>query len=140
MFTITRITRIEWGDCDPAGIIYYPRYFEIFDASTHRLFEGALGMPHFDMLKAYDFAGLPMVDTRAKFHATTRFGDDVTVESTIAEFRNTSFDVRHRLLKGAELAVEGFETRVWVGRHPSDPDAFKARRIPDTVREAFEKR
>ena len=39
----TRKVRIEWGDCDPAGIIFYPRYFEIFDASTSALFERALG-------------------------------------------------------------------------------------------------
>ena len=30
-----RTTRIEWCDCDPAGIIFYPRYFEIFDTSDH---------------------------------------------------------------------------------------------------------
>lgn len=27
-----RTIRIEWGDCDPAGIVFYPRYFEWFDA------------------------------------------------------------------------------------------------------------
>ena len=139
MFVNTRQVRIEWGDCDPAGIIYYPRYFEIFDASTHRMFEAALGMSHIDMLKTFDFAGLPMVDTRARFIVTTRFGDDVGVESTIAAFRNSSFEVRHRLLKNGELAVEGFETRVWVARGPGDPEKLKARRIPDAVRAAFEK-
>ena len=33
------MVRIEWGDCDPAGIIFYPRYFEFFDAWTAALFE-----------------------------------------------------------------------------------------------------
>ena len=37
-----RKTRIEWSDCDPAGIIFYPRYFEIFDTGTTALFERAL--------------------------------------------------------------------------------------------------
>jgi acyl-CoA thioesterase FadM len=46
-----RTVRIEWGDCDPAGIIFYPRYFEIFDASTALLFERRLGMTKFEMLK-----------------------------------------------------------------------------------------
>jgi len=46
-FSNTRTVRIEWGDCDPAGIIFYPRYFEIFDASTAMLFERALGMTKF---------------------------------------------------------------------------------------------
>src|SRR4029077_2542744 len=44
MFSNTRITRVEWGDCDPAGIIFYVRYFDFFDVSTTMLLERALGM------------------------------------------------------------------------------------------------
>ena len=43
-FTHSRTVRIEWGDCDPAGIIFYPTYFRIFDNATAALFESALGM------------------------------------------------------------------------------------------------
>src|SRR5262245_13444018 len=38
-----REVRIEWGDCDPANIVFYPRYFAFFDASTAYLFE-AVGL------------------------------------------------------------------------------------------------
>ena len=69
MLTNTRNTRIEWGDCDPAGIVFYPRYFAMFDTSTTMLFERALGMNKIDYLKAYDFLGHPMVETRARFLA-----------------------------------------------------------------------
>src|SRR5580693_3487665 len=78
MFSNTRATRIEWGDCDPAGIIYYVRYFEIFDVSTTMLFESAIGMKKIQYLKAYNFLGHPVAETRAKFRMPTRFGDDVT--------------------------------------------------------------
>ncbi len=44
MFTNRRTVRIEWGDCDPAGIVFYPRYFAMFDHSTVLLIERALGM------------------------------------------------------------------------------------------------
>ena len=127
MLTNRRVVRIEWGDCDPAGYIYYPRYFAIFDFCTSALFERALGMSKFQMLKAYEFAGYPLVDTRARFLIPLRFGDDVEVESAVAEFRRTSFDVQHRVLKAGEFAVEGFETRVWVGRPPADPATISDR-------------
>ena len=55
--------RIEWGDCDPAGIIFYPRYFEVFDASTALIFEKALGMTKFQMFKNLEFSGFPLVHT-----------------------------------------------------------------------------
>jgi len=56
MLTNTRTTRIEWGDCDPAGIIFYVRYYEIFDVSTAMLIERALGMKKIEYLKAYEFS------------------------------------------------------------------------------------
>jgi 4-hydroxybenzoyl-CoA thioesterase len=114
MLVNSRIVRIEWGDCDPAGIVYYPRYFAFFDACTAALFERALGMTKHDYLKAYDFAGHPLVSTQSRFIIPTRFGDDVRIESTITELRRSSFDLSHRLFKNGALAVEGFETRVWV--------------------------
>ena len=51
MLVNTRVVRIEWGDCDPAGIIYYPRYFAIFDACTSALIERALGMTNSELMR-----------------------------------------------------------------------------------------
>ncbi len=127
MFTHRRTVRIEWGDCDPAGIIFYPRYFEIFDASTTALIEQALGMSKLKLLAAYDFSGFPLVDTRANFHRPTRF------ESAVSGLRRSSFDIRHRLSKDGELAVEGFETRVWVKRTKDDAASIKAIPVPADV-------
>jgi 4-hydroxybenzoyl-CoA thioesterase len=41
MFVHRRDVQIQWGDCDPANIVYYPRYFEMFDDSTSIMFEAA---------------------------------------------------------------------------------------------------
>jgi 4-hydroxybenzoyl-CoA thioesterase len=139
MFKNKRMVRIEWGHCDPAGIVFYPRYFEIFDACTTALFERVLGMTKFEFLKTYEFAGYPMVDTRARFVLPTRFGDDVEIETAIKKFGRASFDVHHRLLKDGTLAVEGFETRVWVVRVPGEPDKIKATPIPQKVIDRFKK-
>ena len=132
MLVNTRRVRIEWGDCDPAGIIFYPRYFEFFDASTSALIERALGMTKHEYLKAYDFAGHPLVNVHCRFLSPTRFGDDVMIDSTVVKFHRSSFDVRHRLTKNATLAVEGFETRVWV-RGDSARGQMKAAPVPQDV-------
>jgi 4-hydroxybenzoyl-CoA thioesterase len=133
MLRDTRTTRIEWGDCDPAGIIFYARYFEIFDVSTTVLIERALGMKKIDYLKAYDFLGHPLVETRARFRLPTRFGDEVAVETTLVSCGRSSFKIEHRLTNAGALAVEGFETRVWVGRDPNDPRRIKSHPIPADV-------
>jgi 4-hydroxybenzoyl-CoA thioesterase len=133
MLTNSRTVRIEWAYCDPAGIVFFPRYFELFDSSTNALFERALGMTKIKFTKAYGFLGYPMVDTRAKFHVPTRYGDDVVIESAVTAFRRSSFDIAHRLLKDGTLAVEGFETRVWSGRDPNDPERIKSVPVPAEV-------
>jgi len=105
----------------------------MFDASTTALFERALGMNKFEFVKAYDSVGYPMVDTRARFLLPTRYGDDVVIETEITEIKRSSFEIRHRLIKDGALAVEGFETRVWVGRDPADPDKIRAKPLPDEM-------
>jgi 4-hydroxybenzoyl-CoA thioesterase len=133
-FTNTRHVRIEWGDCDPAGIIFYPRYFEIFDASTALLFEAALGMTKFEMFKRLPFTGFPLVRSRAKFIKPTRFGDDVVVASEIT-FGRSSFDVTHKLTRKGELCAEGSEKRVWTVR--DEAGKLKSYPIPPEVIEKF---
>ena len=137
MLTYTRNTRIEWGDCDPAGIVFFPRYFAMFDSCTTALFSQALGMSKFQLFKHYKFAGYPMVDTRARFLKPCKFGDDVVIETKVVKFGRSSFDVEHRITLNAELCVEAFDKRVWVERDPADPDKIKAAPVPQDIIDKF---
>ena len=131
-----RTIHIEWGDCDPAQIVYYPRYFEYFDSCTAALFAKA-GFSKREMLKAYGIVGFPLVDVQCRFMAPSRFSDNVTVESEIVEWRNSSFRVRHRLFRGKLLAVECSEVRVWTAPSAADPEKLESRAIPQEVRKRF---
>ena len=138
MIVARREIEIEWGHCDPAGIVFNPRFFEWFDASTARLF-AEVGLPKHEMVRLYDIVGIPLVETRARFLRPSKFGDRVMLESSVHEFRRSSFDVRHQLFNGGELAVDGFESRVWTGRDPADPDRLKSQPIPADVIAKFGK-
>jgi 4-hydroxybenzoyl-CoA thioesterase len=129
MIIARRERQVEWGDCDPARIVFNPRFFEWFDAQTALILESA-GLPKRDLLRRPDFDGIPLVETRARFHRPVRFGDVVTIESKIVAVRTSSFDVEHQLTNGGELATEGFETRVWTIRDPSNPERIKSYPIP----------
>jgi len=137
MLTSTRTTRIEWCHCDPAGIIFYPRYFDFFETSTIVLIERALEMSKSDYLKAYSFAGHPLVETRARFRQATRFGDEVAIETKLIECGRSSFKLEHRLTKAGALAVEASETRVWVINDADDPAHLKPQPIPPEVLARF---
>lgn len=133
MLVHTRKLRIEWGWCDPAGIVFFPRYFEIFDSCTTMMFCQALGMSKFQFMRLYKFEGYPLVDTRARFLKPTKFGDDVVVESRVTEFRRSSFDVQHRIMLDDELCVECSDTRVWAARDADNPDKIRSKPIPEEV-------
>lgn len=131
MFTSRRTLLIEWGDCDPANIVFYPRYFCWFDASTGHHFKAA-GLPKPELVERYNVVGFPMVDTRAIFHVPSRHGDEVAIETRITRFGRSSFDVEHRLMRGDVLAVEGFEKRVLVAKS-GDGEGITACPVPEEV-------
>ena len=130
-----REIRVEWGDCDPGGIVYYPRYFEYCDACTNALFERA-GLPKPLLLQRYGIAGIPLVESRARFLLPSQFGETLVAESSIAEWGRSSFSSHHRLFKGEALAAEIVEKRVWVVR--ADGAArFQSAAIPQELKDRF---
>jgi 4-hydroxybenzoyl-CoA thioesterase len=132
-FIYRRQLTIEWGQCDPAGIVFNPRFFEMFDASSWLLFEAALGVKPQELAATYGIIGIALVDARANFLKPAKFGDAVEIASRVSDFRRSSFDVEHRLSVNGELAVEGQETRVWAVRDTVDPEKIAATAIPAEV-------
>jgi 4-hydroxybenzoyl-CoA thioesterase len=133
----TRKVRIEWGDCDPAGIVYFPRYFVFFDNCTAGMFE-VIGLPKPQLLKKFDVVGFPLVDVQARFMIPSSFGEDIVIETTIAEWGRSSFKVQHRLLKeDGKLAIEATETRVFVAADAARPGGIRSCPIPQELVERF---
>jgi len=138
MLTNRREILIEWGDCDPFGIVFFPRYFEYFDACTNALFHKALGFPKAEMLKRFQIAGIPLVQASCNFFVPSSFGDVVSVESRVTSWGTSSFSVQHGLFRGETLAVEGLEKRVWTVRAPGDSTKANSHVIPREVIEKFQ--
>ncbi len=137
MLITRREVDVEWGNCDPADIVFYPNYFMWFDANVMRHFEN-VGLPKKELLKRYNLTGWPMIDTRARFHKPSSYGDKVVIETSIPTWGRTSFEIEHKLFNNGELAVEGFEKRVLVAR---DPETGKLRPVPvpEEVKALFNK-
>ena len=132
-FVFRRQMTIEWGHCDPAGIVFNSRFFEFFDHSTWLLFEAALGVKPQDLAQSFGVIGIPLVDARANFLKPAKFGDAIEIASRVAEFRRSSFEVEHTISVGGALAVQGGETRVWAARGEDDPEKIAAIPIPAEV-------
>jgi 4-hydroxybenzoyl-CoA thioesterase len=134
----SRTLTIEWGHCDPAGIVFNPRFFEFFDTNTWMLFEKALGVKQNELASTYGIIGIALVDARANFIKPAKFGDTIEIASRIKEFRRSSFEVEHSITIGGELATEGSETRVWAVRDKNNPDKITTASIPAEVIAKFD--
>jgi len=137
MLTNRRHIQIEWGDCDAAGTVFFPRYLEYGDACTNGLFALA-GLFKPVMLKTYNIIGIPLVDLRARFIVPSDFGDEVIYETSIPGWGRSSFLVQHRVFRpDGGLGLEIFERRVWVVRVSQDPVTFRSEPIPEEVKKRF---
>jgi 4-hydroxybenzoyl-CoA thioesterase len=134
MFVSRRRIRVDWGHCDPAGIVFYPNYFRWFDACTSALFENA-GLATPKLYRDHGLKGFPLLDARASFSGSSSFGDDLDCESGVSEWTAKTLKVHHRFLRGTTLLVEGWELRVCAIPHPDDPRRIKAAPIPHEVRQ-----
>lgn len=124
---------VEWGDCDPAGIVYYPAYFRWSDQATDRLFLAA-GLKRDDITSGQWKEGTPLVKAECSFRRASQHGEKLVIESHVSRFGNASFTVSHVFRDATgEIAAEGTETRIWA-RKDGDARSLKSVRIPADVR------
>ena len=127
--------QVQWGDCDPAGIIFYPTYFRWMDAATWALF-ASVGYTA-KRMRAEHLA-LPLVSADCQFKRPAEQADRCEVRSRIARFGDKSFVVSHEFVRedGGELAA-GTETRVW-GRFADGPGSrLRGETIPAELKALF---
>jgi 4-hydroxybenzoyl-CoA thioesterase len=135
MLTNTHIMSVEFGHCDPSGIVFNPNYFIWFDLSVHGLLASG-GLSLKALMCEFGIDGIPVVEYKCKFLAPVRWGDQLTIETGIAALHRCAFDIQHRISNGGVLAVECAETRVCTALD-SQQGRVKASPLPDSVVKIF---
>jgi 4-hydroxybenzoyl-CoA thioesterase len=127
--------QVQWGDCDPAGIIFYPTYFRWMDAASWA-FMASVGYGAKRMREEH--LAMPLVSADCKFKAPALHGDRCEVRSRIARFGGKSFVVEHEVVRSDGTALaRGSETRVW-GRHVDGPGTpMRGETIPEELKQRF---
>lgn len=126
---------VYWGDCDPAGIIFYPTYFRWFDSATWAFFASA---GYTAKRMRAEGRSMPLVAAQSEFIHPAEQADRCEVRSRIERFGGKSFVVVHEAarLDGIVLA-RGKETRVW-GRHIDGPGSpMKGEAIGEDLKALF---
>ncbi|MBK6850516.1 MAG: acyl-CoA thioesterase [Burkholderiales bacterium] len=123
--------RVEFGDCDPAQIVWFPNFFRWADAASRNFFM-ACGLPDWKTTeRERGIIGTPLVDIQARFMRPASYGDTLDIVTSISEWRSRSFNTLYQVRRGDTLLCEIKDVRVFARRKPGDdPHAIEAVPVP----------
>ncbi|MEI6383716.1 MAG: acyl-CoA thioesterase [Betaproteobacteria bacterium] len=136
--TSTYTQRVEFGDCDPAGIVWFPHFFRWIDAASRHFFISC-GVPSWqETTTTLGVIGTPLVDTQAQFTKTATYGDVLVITTSITEWRNKSFVQDHRIHRGEDAIMSCQEVRIFAGVKKDSPSSIYAMPIAPSIRSLCE--
>ena len=136
MKEIIYTVRVEFGDCDPARIVWFPNFFRWIDASSRNFFVKCGVPPWHETEAATGMIGTPVVDTHARFVKTASYGDTLQIAVAIPEWRAKSFVQTYRVTRGDALILECEEVRIFAARR--EDGGIRAVPIPAEIRRLCE--
>ncbi|MBV9924436.1 MAG: acyl-CoA thioesterase [Acidobacteria bacterium] len=129
----TKRIEVRFGDCDPAGLVYYPVLFHYCHAAMEDFFAGRCGVSY-PRLMSERRIGFPTVNVRAEFFAPLVYGDAADVEVWVSAVGRTSVTFEYRLRRAADGGLCASATHVQVAM---DLDGRRAVPVPEDLRRAF---
>lgn len=129
--------QVSFGDCDPAGIVFYPNFFRWIDRCFHALMRERMG-GHAHLCRELGAQGIGLMDARMNFRSPATEGDLLVLQITRIDWAERSFTIYYQAHKGEQLVFGAQETRgVFLPRgdgqlRAGDVAGLKAR-MPDPV-------
>lgn len=125
---------VRFGDCDPAGIVYFPRFFDFFHDAMETWFSAHLGVAYAQVVTGRKI-GFPAVHSEADFKVPCAFGESIAVELRVGKLGRSSIGLDY-LVRGADggLRLTGATTSVVMDLDPASPGFRRAIAVPDDLR------
>ncbi|MEM9740891.1 MAG: acyl-CoA thioesterase [Pseudomonadota bacterium] len=101
---------VSFGDCDPAGIVFYPNIFAWLDRTFHGFLREA-GGGHGAICAALGLKGVGLVEAHCGFRSPLVDGNALTVTITDIDWGERGFRVAYSGDVGARPAFKGYEDR-----------------------------
>ncbi len=124
---------VQFGDCDPVGIVFFPNFSRWMDAASLHFFMQCGVPPWRELQKTTGIIGTPLLEINTKFMRTATYGETIQIHTSIVEWRDKVFIQKHVVMRGDTVLCEGLETRAFVIHPPGEPDRIKAIPIPSDI-------
>jgi 4-hydroxybenzoyl-CoA thioesterase len=132
---------VQFGDCDPAGIVFFPNFLRWMDAASLAFFMECGVPPWRELVKTRGIVGTPLLEINTKFYKTVTYGQTITIATHVEEWRDKVIVQLHRVTRAGstpggteDLICEGREVRAFVRRDANDPDRLRAMPVPEDIK------
>ena len=137
--TTTYTIHVAFGDCDPAGIVYFPNFSRWMDTASLAFFTQCGVPPWRELEKTRGIVGTPLLEIHTQFLKSATYGETLTVTTHVEEWRAKVVVQMHRITRaradgGLDLICEGREVRAFVKRDEHDRDRLRAMPVPEDIR------
>lgn len=126
--------QVEFGDCDPARIVWFPNFFRWIDAASRNFFVQCGVPPWHELEQSHGIIGTPLVDTQARFIQTASYGDRLDIHTRITEWRGRSFVQHYRVMRDTTAILECTEVRIFAARRSGSELGIRAVEAPPDIR------
>ncbi len=125
---------VHFGDCDPAGIVFFPNFSRWMDHASLSYF-AACGVPPWrELARTRGIIGTPVLEIHTRFFKPASYGQTIEVHTTIDSWAAKTFRHRHIARRGHDVLCEGTEVRAFVERDPHDPERIRSIAVPEDIK------
>lgn len=82
---------VQFGDCDPAGIVFFPNFYRWMDAASLAFFMQCGLPPWRELAKVRGIVGTPLLEINTRFRNAATYGQQLRVATRIEEWRAKVF-------------------------------------------------
>ncbi|MBI5717253.1 MAG: acyl-CoA thioesterase [Burkholderiales bacterium] len=126
--------KVHFGDCDPAGIVFFPNFSRWMDEASLEFFMACGVPPWRELVKTRGIVGTPLLEIHTRFLTIATYGETLEVHTSVEEWSRKTFRHRHVVRRGDTVLCEGTEVRAFVQRDPADPARIRAIPVPEDIK------
>ena len=129
---------VRFGDCDPAGIVYFPRFFDFFHQAMETWFPAELGFGYDEFVRDRKL-GFPAVHSEADFKRPCRFGERIEIHQRVTRLGRTSIHFAYEVHGDDGLRATGRSVCVVMNLDERSPGHGSAVEMPAELRARIER-
>ncbi|MFL6230296.1 MAG: acyl-CoA thioesterase [Pyrinomonadaceae bacterium] len=124
---------VRFGDCDPAGLVYYPVIFHYFHVAMEEFFAARCGTTYARLMRE-ERIGFPTVKVQAEFLVPMFYGDEIEIAVHVVRVGDSSATFAYSARRKSDATLCARSEQVHVAMNL---DTRRAVRVPDNLRRSF---